>query len=499
MLWLVRHAKPLLPPGLCYGALDMQADAALTQAAAQRLAAVLPKDVPVQVLASPLRRCVQLAECLHGLRPDLPFATDVRLQEMDFGSWEGRALVRHTPRRRGRVGGQLCQPPLWRQGIRQRRATAPCRSLGRHAPCANSLRPARPCAMDYPQGHSPGRHPVIPRPAPGAAGGRLAQCGAGLWGLDMPAASAMSHGAACGILAHEKFPVGCCAKSQHPSGCAEGAGFLGRCLGWRRWAQSRNPSPLANAPAWNPAPSAHPDGYCDFAQYDGRRHSRSNRRTQTSSFRAQSRNPSPLANAPAWNPVPSAHPDGYCDFAQYDGRRHSRGSCVLQTGSNRRHKLHHSRSNRRTQTSSFRAQSRNPSPLANAPAWNPVPSAHPDGYCDFAQYDGRRHSRSSRVLQTGSNRHHKLHHSRSNRRTQTSSFRAQSRNPSPLANAPAWNPAPSAHPDGYCDFAQYDGRRHSRGSCVLQTGSNRRHKLHHSRSNRRTQTSSFRIPRLRAE
>ena len=89
MLWLVRHAKPLLPPGLCYGALDMQADAALTQAAAQRLAAVLPKDVPVQVLASPLRRCVQLAECLHGLRPDLPFATDVRLQEMDFGSWEG--------------------------------------------------------------------------------------------------------------------------------------------------------------------------------------------------------------------------------------------------------------------------------------------------------------------------------------------------------------------------------------------------------------------------
>ena len=261
----------------------------------------------------------------------------------------------------------------------------------------------------------------------------------------------------------------------------------------------------------NPVPSAHPDGYCDFAQYDGRRHSRgscvlqtgsnrrhklhhsrSNRRTQTSSFRAQSRNPSPLANAPAWNPVPSAHPDGYCDFAQYDGRRHSRSSRVLQTGSNRHHKLRHSRSNRRTQTSSFRAQSRNPSPLANAPAWNPVPSAHPDGYCDFAQYDGRRHSRSSRVLQTGSNCRHKLRHSRSNRRTQTSSFRAQSRNPSPLANAPAWNPVPSAHPDGYCDFAQYDGRRHSRGSCVLQTGSNRHHKLHHSRSNRRTQTSSFR-------
>ncbi|MCX8520410.1 MAG: histidine phosphatase family protein [Rhodoferax sp.] len=89
MLWLVRHAQPLLPPGLCYGALDIPADAVLTQSAAHRLAAVLPRNVPVRVLASPLQRCVQLAECLHGLRPDLPFATDVRLQEMDFGIWEG--------------------------------------------------------------------------------------------------------------------------------------------------------------------------------------------------------------------------------------------------------------------------------------------------------------------------------------------------------------------------------------------------------------------------
>src|SRR5690606_10781153 len=41
-LWLVRHAAPLVSPGTCYGALDVPADAAATQAAAVRLAAALP-------------------------------------------------------------------------------------------------------------------------------------------------------------------------------------------------------------------------------------------------------------------------------------------------------------------------------------------------------------------------------------------------------------------------------------------------------------------------
>ncbi|HPW85022.1 MAG TPA: histidine phosphatase family protein, partial [Rhodoferax sp.] len=40
---------------------------------------------------SPLQRCEQLAQCLRGLRPDLAFKIDLRLQEMDFGVWEGVA------------------------------------------------------------------------------------------------------------------------------------------------------------------------------------------------------------------------------------------------------------------------------------------------------------------------------------------------------------------------------------------------------------------------
>lgn len=88
-LWLIRHARPLVAAGVCYGALDLAADAELTCAAAQALACELPQGVSVQV--SPLRRCQQLAEALQSLRSDLVFANDERLREMDFGAWEGVA------------------------------------------------------------------------------------------------------------------------------------------------------------------------------------------------------------------------------------------------------------------------------------------------------------------------------------------------------------------------------------------------------------------------
>ena len=87
-LWLLRHARPLVGEGVCYGALDLAADAAETMAAARQAAQLLPSGV--QVLSSPLRRCVQLAQALAALRPDLAPREDARLAEMDFGSWEGR-------------------------------------------------------------------------------------------------------------------------------------------------------------------------------------------------------------------------------------------------------------------------------------------------------------------------------------------------------------------------------------------------------------------------
>lgn len=88
-LWLVRHAQPLVPPGVCYGALDVPADAQATQACAERLAQALPQAALVR--CSPLQRCEQLRKILLGLRPDLASKTDPRLAEMAFGSWEGQA------------------------------------------------------------------------------------------------------------------------------------------------------------------------------------------------------------------------------------------------------------------------------------------------------------------------------------------------------------------------------------------------------------------------
>lgn len=88
-LWLVRHAQPLIAPGICYGQLDMTADPEATRECAARLAKVLPEGICVS--SSPLQRCEQLWPVLIGLRPDLACKSDARLKEMDFGKWEGQA------------------------------------------------------------------------------------------------------------------------------------------------------------------------------------------------------------------------------------------------------------------------------------------------------------------------------------------------------------------------------------------------------------------------
>jgi alpha-ribazole phosphatase len=89
ILHLVRHPKPLVDPGICYGRLDLEAENA--EAVAAQLSNELAPGLPVW--SSPLRRCRSLAELLHP-RPIL----DERLIEMNFGLWEGRpweAIPRH--------------------------------------------------------------------------------------------------------------------------------------------------------------------------------------------------------------------------------------------------------------------------------------------------------------------------------------------------------------------------------------------------------------------
>jgi alpha-ribazole phosphatase len=84
----VRHAQPLIAPGVCYGATDVPADAQATLDAAQALAQALPQGLAV--LTSPLQRCELLKQVLKSLRPDLLYKSDARLAEMNFGLWEGQ-------------------------------------------------------------------------------------------------------------------------------------------------------------------------------------------------------------------------------------------------------------------------------------------------------------------------------------------------------------------------------------------------------------------------
>lgn len=79
-LHLIRHPKPRIGEGICYGQLDPEADN--VDAIAQRLRSELPADLPLWT--SPLRRCRSLADSLHANAQ-----VDARLAEMHFGRWEG--------------------------------------------------------------------------------------------------------------------------------------------------------------------------------------------------------------------------------------------------------------------------------------------------------------------------------------------------------------------------------------------------------------------------
>jgi len=80
-LYLIRHPRPLIAAGICYGQLDVEAEN--PAATAERLRAELPPGLPVW--SSPLQRCRTLAEALHPA-PQI----DARLMELNFGAWEGR-------------------------------------------------------------------------------------------------------------------------------------------------------------------------------------------------------------------------------------------------------------------------------------------------------------------------------------------------------------------------------------------------------------------------
>jgi alpha-ribazole phosphatase len=83
---LVRHPAVIIAPGVCYGRLDLDLDGDAVRHIAQIRNTLA--DFPAgAVYTSPSRRCRVVAE---ALAERLAVVADARLQELDFGNWEGR-------------------------------------------------------------------------------------------------------------------------------------------------------------------------------------------------------------------------------------------------------------------------------------------------------------------------------------------------------------------------------------------------------------------------
>ncbi|WP_108879477.1 histidine phosphatase family protein [Anderseniella sp. Alg231-50] len=85
-LVLLRHTKPDIADGTCYGSTDLKPGANFAMEAEAVLQA-LPWKAD-QILSSPLVRCAQLADRISTSHSTQPSFHD-GLKEMDFGVWEG--------------------------------------------------------------------------------------------------------------------------------------------------------------------------------------------------------------------------------------------------------------------------------------------------------------------------------------------------------------------------------------------------------------------------
>ena len=85
-LTLVRHTRPRVADGICYGMTDLDLAPTFDDEAARVVAALAPAE---RLVSSPLLRCRRLAERI-GAAQSLAPVVDARLREMDFGAWEDR-------------------------------------------------------------------------------------------------------------------------------------------------------------------------------------------------------------------------------------------------------------------------------------------------------------------------------------------------------------------------------------------------------------------------
>lgn len=85
MIYLIRHTKPNVKAGTCYGWTDLDVDISFYK----ELETIKNKATDIdnfKFYSSPLMRCSKLAKELAG---DNNISFDERLKELNFGKWEG--------------------------------------------------------------------------------------------------------------------------------------------------------------------------------------------------------------------------------------------------------------------------------------------------------------------------------------------------------------------------------------------------------------------------
>lgn len=82
---LLRHTQPDIAPGTCYGRTDLDVSADFDSEAARIIAELPAFEL---LVSSPAKRCLALADAIAAHR-NLEMHIDDRVQEMNFGSWEG--------------------------------------------------------------------------------------------------------------------------------------------------------------------------------------------------------------------------------------------------------------------------------------------------------------------------------------------------------------------------------------------------------------------------
>ncbi|MFA6969816.1 MAG: alpha-ribazole phosphatase [Gallionella sp.] len=86
-LYLIRHTRPDIAPGICYGQLDIDVADSFGEEANTVLNLLPPLDM---IITSPLLRTRKLAEFL-AKTVNCKQQTDTRLMEKHFGEWEGKS------------------------------------------------------------------------------------------------------------------------------------------------------------------------------------------------------------------------------------------------------------------------------------------------------------------------------------------------------------------------------------------------------------------------